>query len=339
MKSKKITAEKISDPFEGYKYQRRLQVKFLLSILALLAIVFVAFMLTDADSAAICIPGAGGTVTLASMMLIGDVGDVSDRFTHGSNIGYKVYLVDVNQVNPDERFPRPNANREVATLPMKEGEFMKYFEAHDIPTYTATGEKGDITTSGENNFIVIMGGMRDQLLAFIEEHAGGKFIVIFKEVGDDQWYIMGSYDRPMILKSFEAKNDKDGRYVTFTFKRVSIDQYYKYAGDIVRAPAAVHPAGQTTLAVSKTSNRYGIPDGGAATYAINAVSGLTPNDKGRYITLEGTGGAKAATIADGGSFILEDSTTWIARAGSQITFRVMDSTTLVEVPGSRMQTA
>ena len=113
---------------------------------------------------------------------------------------------------------------------MKTGQYMKYFEAHDIPTYTSTGEKGDITTSGENNFVMIMGGMRDQLLTFIEEHAGGKFIVIFKEVGEEQWYILGNYDRPMVLSSYESKNDKDGRYVTFTFKRTSIDQYYKYAG-------------------------------------------------------------------------------------------------------------
>lgn len=73
---------------------------------------------------------------------------------------------------------------------------------------------------------MIMGGMRDQLLTFIEEHAGGKFIIIFKEVGEDQWYILGNYDRPMVLSSYESKNDKDGRYVTFTFKRTSIDQYY-----------------------------------------------------------------------------------------------------------------
>ena len=93
---------------------------------------------------------------------------------------------------------------------------MKYFIAHDIPTFTATGEKGDITTSGENNFVIIMGGMRDQLLDFVEQHAGGKFIIIFKEVGETQWYILGNYDRPMVLSSFEAKNDKDGRYITFT---------------------------------------------------------------------------------------------------------------------------
>ena len=151
-------------------------------------------------------------------------------------------------------------------------------------------------------------------------------------MGDAQWYILGNYDRPMVLSSFESKNDKDGRYVTYTFTRTSIDQYYKYTGDIVRAPAAAHTADATALAIKSTNNRYTIPDGSEGTYAISTVSG-------RYITLEGTGTDKAATIADGNSFVLEDGATWTAKAGSSITFMVLDASTLVEVSGSRVQTA
>jgi hypothetical protein len=281
----------------------------------------------------------GGSVVFASMMLIGDIADVSDRDTHGSNITYQVYLVSVKQIDRTVAFPMPNTNREVGSIPMLNGQYMKYFEAHDIPTYSATGEKGDITTSGENTFTIIMGGMRDQLLNFIEQYAGDKFVVIFKEIGTTQWYIIGSVDRPMILKSFEAKNDKDGRYVTFTFSRVSIDQYCKYAGNIVTAPATAHPADATTLTISPQSNEYEIPDGNGDPYAINAVAGITATDKGRFITLRGAGGANAATIADGASFILEDGAMWTARAGSSITFRILDATTLVEVAGTRIQTA
>lgn len=334
-----MKATKISNPFlKGNQAARKLQVRFFLSLMTVFAIVFVIGILLDPASSSFCLSGFAGT-SFAAMMVVGDVGDVSDRNTHGANIAYKVYLIDIAQINPDVVFPKPNANREVGTVPMKAGQYMKYFEAHDIPTYTSTGEKGDITTSGENNFILIMGGMRDQLLTFIEEHAGGKFIILFKEVGEEQWYILGNYDRPMVLSSYEGKNDKDGRYVTFTFKRTSIDQYNKYVGDIVRVPAAKHAADATTLAISPLNNRYEIPNGSAATYAISAVSGLTANDKGRYITLEGTGAGNAATIADGNSFVLEDGATWTAKAGSSLTLRVMDSSTLVEVQGTRVQTA
>lgn len=278
----------------------------------------------------------GGSLAMA-MMTIGDVDDVSDRMTHGSNIAYKLYLIDLSQIDDTKAFPLPNSSREVSTIPMKVGQYMKYFVAHDIPTFSSTGEKGDITTSGTNTFTAIMGGMRNQLLDFIEQHAGGKFIILFKEVGDPQWYILGSYDRPMVLSSYESKNDKDGRYVTYTFTRTSIDQYYKYTGEIVRVPAAAHTADQTTLAIKSTNDRYTIPDGSAATYEINAVSGLSANDKGRYITLEGAGTDKSATIADGNAFVLEDGATWTAKYGSSITFRVLDTQTLVEVPGSRVQ--
>lgn len=332
-----MKAKQISDPFKkGNRAVRKMQIRFFLSFMTLIALVFILGMILDPQSI-INVSGFGGS--MAAMMLIGDVDDVSDRDTHGSNIAYKVYLIDINQINPDIRFPVPNANREVGNIPMLAGQYMKYFGAHDIPTYTSTGEKGDITTSGENNFVIIMGGMRDQLLNFVEQHAGGKFIVIFKEVGATQWYILGNYDRPMILASFEGKNDKDGRYITFTFKRTSIDQYYKYVGDIIRVPAAAHAADATQLTIQPTSSRYSVPDGSAATYAISTVAGLTANDKGRYITLQGTGTTKAATIADGNSFVLEDGATWTARAGSSITFRVMDQSTLVEVPGTRVQTA
>lgn len=331
MKTKKTNSFK-----KGNRSARKLQVRFFASLLTLIALAFIVGIVLDPQSI-LGVSGFGGC--MASLMFIGDVDDVSDRDTHGSNIAYKVYLIDINQVNPEIPFPIPNANREVGNIPMISGQHMKYFAAHDIPTYTSTGEKGDITTSGENNFVIIMGGMRDQLLNFVEQHAGGKFIVLFKEVGNTQWYILGNYDRPMILSSFEGKNDKDGRYITFTFKRTSIDQYYKYVGDIVRVPASVHAVDATELLIKPTSNRYSIPDGSASTYAIATIAGVTANDKGRYITLEGTGTGKAATIADGNSFVLEDGATWTARAGSSITLRIMDSSTLVEVPGTRVQTA
>jgi hypothetical protein len=216
---------------------------------------------------------------------------------------------------------------------------MRYFEAHTMPTYQGTGEKGDITVTGSNTFVIVMAGMRNKLLDFAENHVGNKFIIIFREVGETSWRILGSLDRPMNMKSFEAKNDKDGRYVTFTFDRSSILQYYTYSGSLVVKAATVHAADATTLAITADQDNYSIPDGSAATYAINAVSGLTSSDKGRIITLYGTGTTKSATIAENTVYILEDGATWTAKAGSKIQFRVVDSVTLVEIQGSRVQTA
>lgn len=175
-----MKAKRISNPFrKGNQAARKMQVRFFLSLMVLLALVFILDMVMSPGSV-LGIYGFSGT-TLAAMMVIGDVDDVSDRKTHGSNIAYKIYLVDIDQVNSDVPFPLPNQQREISTIPMKAGQYMKYFAAHDIPTYTSTGEKGDITTSGTNTFVAVMGGMRDQLLDFIEQHAGGKFIILSRK--------------------------------------------------------------------------------------------------------------------------------------------------------------
>ena len=64
--------------------------------------------------------------------------------------------------------------------------------------------------------------------------------------------------RGVTLKSFEFKNDADGRYATFTFERESILQSYNYVGALVLAPAAVHTADATALALTASQARYEI---------------------------------------------------------------------------------
>lgn len=330
-----MKAKKISNPFKkGNRYANQKGKQFMLSILTLLAVIFTIFLLQEASAA--LMSGLGSTL-FASMAIIGNIDDVSDRYTSGNDIAYQVYLINRKQIDPSVAFPKANANREVGTLPLLDGEYMHYFEAHTKPTFVGTGEKGDVTTTGTGTATVLMGGNRTKLLNFIEEFAGDKFIILFKEISSGQWFILGTYDDPFVLNNYENKHDADGRYVTFTFTRSSIFQPYIYAGSIITVPAGTHTADATALAVSKGIDQYEIPGGSAATYAIATVSGLTANDKGRYITLIGKGVTNAATIADSSAFILEDGATWTASVGSRITFRVMDPSTLVEVPGTREQ--
>jgi hypothetical protein len=304
----------------------------------LMALVGVAGAVTSPEDAKVSTEVIVGA-TFSSMMAIGNIKDVPDSEVAGEAISYKVWLVCLNQLDEALSFPAPNANREVGTLPLSTGEYMHYFEAHDIPTYTSAGERGDLTIAGTNTFTIIMGGVRDQLLNFIERYAGLKFIIIFQECESPNKYIIGNPCKPMVLKSYNLKNDKENRSITFTFESKSIKQYNKYIGELIRQNPATHTAGTTTLAIAANNSSYRIPDGSSATYAISAVSGLTNTDKGRVITLVGTGTTKSATIADGSVFVLEDGATWTAKAGSQIAFRVLDSATLVEIQGSRVQTA
>ena len=337
MQKKKVLSY-IADQKRAFKARRVLQLKFFLCLMLLFASVSTISAITSPDDAKVSTEIVVGT-TMASMMAIGSIDDVADKEVAGESIAYKVWLIETKQLDGSRSFPIPNASREVSSLPMLDGEYMHYFEAHDIPTYTSSGEKGDLTISSTNTLTIIMGGVRDQLLKFIEEKAGCKFLIIFQECESNNRFILGNPCKPMILKSFNLKNDKENRSVTFTFENKSIKQYHKYVGDIIVKDAVTITAGATALATQPGVNTYKIPNGSSATYALATVSGLTASDKGRTITLVGTGSDKAATVADNTSFVLEDGATWTAKAGSQISFRVLDSTTLVEIQGSRIQTA
>lgn len=315
------------NPMKGFNYANRQARKMFMATFSIFGVLMLLAALIDHSLGA----AAGSGVTLASMALLGHLDDVSDRDTHGSDISYIVYLVALDQIDRTKEFPQPNANREVAPIPLKPNEIPHYFEAHDIPTFTGTTEKGDITTTGENQFVIIMGGARVNLYNFIEEYSGGKFIIFFKHVKKKEWYILGELERPVILSNTETKDDKDGRYTTFTFKRSSVDLPLVYTGNPAITAATAIAAGATAIAITAGSNTYTIPNGTSAAAAIATVSGLSKSDKGRYITLIGAGADKPATIADGSTFVLEEGATWTAKTGASITFRVLDTTTLVEV--------
>jgi len=289
----------------------------------------VLFVSAILDHSLLQLGGAG--ISIASMAVLGHIDDVSDRDTHGSDISYIVYLIALDQIDRTKEFPQPNVNREVAPISLKPGEIPHYFEAHDIPTFTGTTEKGDITTTGENQFVLVMGGARARLYNFIEEYSGGKFILLFKHIKKKEWFILGELERPIILSNTETKDDKEGRYTTLTFKRSSVDLPLIYTGNPAVTAATTVPAGATDIAITAASNTYMIPNGTSAAASIATVSGLSKADKGRYITLIGAGSDKPATIADGSTFVLEEGATWTAKTGASITFRILDTTTLIEI--------
>ena len=79
-----------------------------------------------------------GVAVAMSMVVVGNIDDVTDRDTHGSAISYIVFLVAVDQLDRSVAFPQPNANREVAPMTLKAGEVPHYIEAHTIPTLSSS---------------------------------------------------------------------------------------------------------------------------------------------------------------------------------------------------------
>lgn len=216
---------------KGAQYETRKARQMFKIIMGLIALV--AFVWACAEPASGHAAGYG--ISLATMTLIGSIDDVTDRDTHGSEIAYQVVLIATDQLADKFNFPQPalvggnganaGANSRVVTLSknlLKSNEAAHYFEAHTIPTLLSSSEKGDVTTTGTNTFIVVMGGDRTVLKNFVEEYAGGKFIILYKHIKDTVWHIIGEAERPMLLSTTEMKDDADGRYTTLTFTRPSV---------------------------------------------------------------------------------------------------------------------
>ena len=63
------------------------------------------------------------------MLKMVNIGRVGDRVTAGSQIHYKLYLVHESQVDRSKPFPKPNASREIGSIPLLEGQYWHCFPA------------------------------------------------------------------------------------------------------------------------------------------------------------------------------------------------------------------
>lgn len=217
---------------KGAQYANKKQRQLFTCILWIVAVCLMLWAWAEPASAS---TGFGLSLATISMATIGSLDDVTDRATHGNEIAYQVVLIEISQLANKFAFPQPNEDRQVTIGKsiLAAGQSAHYFEAHTIPTLLTSTEKGDVTTNGTNTFTIIMGGDRTELKNFIEEYAGGKFIILYKHIKDAVWHIIGEPERPMILGTTETKDDGDGRYSTLTFTRNSVYMDYLVDFDYV----------------------------------------------------------------------------------------------------------
>lgn len=321
----------------------RLRFIFLLLLMATIAIPFISTAIGNPDIGLLDALGTvafgGGSITVASMANIGDIDEISDKYSAPKQIAMRVWLVARDQIDYDQAYPSPNASRELSTIPLKSGEYMHYFDAVDgTPNENATGEKGDIVSSYTRNFSFTLAGNRAKSLDLLEEYTGKGFIIIYSIGEDETKYILGSRYKPMVLGFDRQGGGTDGRYVTLNFTSEYWQQPLKYVGSIVtQAPETV---AQDATTIPVTSNdRYRLSDGSASTVTISSVSGIGSNDYGRVIDILAPETAtNPPEIADNSTFVMIDGATWTANPGSKISFKILDDSTLVEVEGSRVQT-
>ncbi|WP_289054186.1 hypothetical protein [Carboxylicivirga marina] len=335
---KKMTHKQRQQSFlKGYLAQVRLHKYMLTFLFAMFAITATANYLETGSIASKNVAGGTTIAYTITMASIGNIEEGSARDAAGNQIGMRVWVIAREQVDDTQQFPLPNQDREVGTIPLKAGEYMHYHDSvSESAVSNGNGEKGDIGMDNTQKFGYVMYGNRKQLMNYIEEFAGKGFILIWQECGTNVRYIQGSLCKPMIFQTYDRKDDKEGRYVTFNYQNKHWAQPYIYTGDIIQQDPVTIAANANDLAYASNNGRYNLSDNAGAT-VLATVSGIAAADYGKQLTIYGSGGANPSTIADNTTFNLVDGETWTGNAGSSITFKILDANTLVEV--SRVQTA
>lgn len=337
MNSKQIAYSKDKVAFAGWMRKHKF-LNFVFSIFTvLIAVIAVTEGIQLLDM--LFAGAAGGGTLLMSMGAIGNIPDDSDPNSVGRQIAYDIRLIETSQIDTSVAFPQPNASREVGDITLLGGETNHEFISHNRPKFLSTSELGDLTIDPTKDFDIAMANsFRDKILDFVEQKAGGKFIILFRKIETTQWYLLGSYDNPMRFMSHEVKGDDEAAAVTCKFQNKSIRQFYKYTGAISQAAATVLAADVTVLAYDG-NDRYQLTDGTVAPVALATVSGIATANQGKYLTIYGSGGTYPTTIPDGAVFTMHEGVTWTGNSGSRITFQIYENNQLIEVLGSRIQTA
>lgn len=174
-----------------------------------------------------------GAVSLAGAIIpMADIGDVSDIEVSGESLGYRIRLIRLTDIDRTQKMTadesKPGA---IKKIPLKEGAKIASIECHTIPEFNSKGSKGDITVSGTNTVTAVLGGFREEVLRFVEQYVGAKFLLIIEECGpEDLSYLVGTFCKPMVLKEYDIRNNKDSRSGTITFENSSIYQPVRYTG-------------------------------------------------------------------------------------------------------------
>lgn len=199
-------------------------------LLSLIAIIAIGCML---QANAVTAIGLG----MAAIVPMASIDDVPDIDVAGEALSYRIGLIRLADIDRTKKFEADTENPgAIKSVPLLEAAKMAYIDCHAIPEFNSKGSKGDITVSGTNTLTAVVGGFRDETLRLVEQYVGGKFLVIVEECGEKSpKYLLGTVCKPMVLKEFDLRNNKDSRSLSLTFENKSIYQPKTYTGVIGEA--------------------------------------------------------------------------------------------------------
>lgn len=282
---------------------------------------------------------AGATLATVAPAAVNISGDGNIQQSSGKLIKVKVWFITAEQYDDAQAFPARNG-REVGNIPLKAGEYWHYIKTQSItnPDATIGGSLSDVGGSLTNELKLLLAGITDEMFTLVEQHMGKGFYIVFEVCATGKRYLGGNGCKPMTLQQPEGGFLNDKTALTLTFKNECGELFSTYVGNTPTiAPADVAAAASFAL----TSNpQYKIASDAAGTLCKSATA-VTDTDVNRIITVIGGGGANPAHLNQdaAGNILLIGGVDWIAREGSQISFKIFKdgaaSYKLIEIAGTR----
>lgn len=131
--------------------------------------------------------------------------------------------------------------------------------------------------------------------------------------------------------TIDTEGNKDKTYSKISLKSMKKGPVVAhYFGTFTYAQDFAIAADDVTPSISEGNGRYVIPANTGAT----AITGFDDAGAGKTVTLVGSGGVNASTIAHGGKFVMADGADWTGDTGSTITFEIYDADHYFEISRS-----
>ncbi len=293
------------------------------TLLALIAILAVGTLLSIGLEHLHLLQGISFVSTATVMGLVGNIKGVDNTTRKGRKIKYKVFLLSVDQVDPDVAFPTAN-DLNLANIPIKAGEYWHYIETiRNTPEVKNTGSDGDNVSEITNTLTLMAGGMADNLIRLLKTGIGEYFYPVWENCDTGERFIMGDGCQPSKLLSFEGGPGKEYTGYQIVFENKSNQLFLHYQGTTPLQPADVVPVDATTITLT-ANDTYQLQSGSAAAPTITGFTAVADSDVGRIVTIKGPNSIPdfPPVIAAGNDFLLIDGADWTANANASISFKI-----------------
>ena len=233
---------------------------------------------------------------------------------------FRLWLADLNDVDIDN-FPVP-VNATIQTNPLKTGK-VYYFVDAETKALNPNAAPGESPFGGVLTLTPSIEGISKATLQWVYDNVGRNVIAVWERCSDRAKFIGGSPCSNGLRISYTNIGNLDGGVMGIALQLLGEEcpePFLFYEGEIPQEAPTPVLVSAGTFALS-TAKRYLMQDNAAAT-TLTDITGVTDDDIGRIIEINGAGVLYPTTIAPSAKFILQGGVTFNAAVGNTIFFKI-----------------